>query len=79
MSPETMALTLLVVVIFSMVPSQLASELSVIPKCDIFYKKKNNINPKGISKCDIFYTKNNNNPTGITCSNIGVSKEYSFC
>ena len=40
MSPETMALTLLVVVIFSMVPSQLASELSVIPKCDIFYKKK---------------------------------------
>ena len=28
---------------------------------------------------DTLYTENNNNPKGITCSHIGVSKEYSFC
>ena len=62
MSPETIALTLFAVVIFSMVISQLAPlEVSIIPEWDTFY------------------TKNNSNPKGITCSNIGVSKEYSFC
>ena len=36
MSPETIVLTLLVVVIFSIVISQLASEVSIIPKWDIY-------------------------------------------
>ena len=61
MSPETIALTLFAVVIFSMVITQLASEVSIIPEWDTFY------------------TENNNNPNKITCSNMGVSKEYSFC
>ena len=61
MSPETRALTLFTIAIFSMVISQLASEVSIIPEWDTLY------------------TENNNNPKGITCSNIGVSKEYSFC
>ena len=61
MSPETIALTLFAVVIFSMVISQLASQVSIIPEWDTFY------------------TESNNNPKGITCSNIGVSKKYSFC
>ena len=69
MSPETMALTLFVIVIFSMVPSRLASEVIVIPKCDIFYKKKKKTIPKGFQNV-IYSTKK---------SNIGVSKEYSFC
>ena len=60
-SPETIVLTLFAVVIFSMVISQLASEVSII------------------TEWDTLYTENNNNPKGITCSNIGVSKEYSFC
>ena len=61
MSPETIVLTLFAVVIFSMVISQLASEVSII------------------TEWDTLYTENNNNPKGIPCSNIGVSKEYSFC
>ena len=61
MSPETRALTLFTIAIFSMVISQLVSEESIIPEWDTLY------------------TENNNNPKGITCSNIGVSKEYSFC
>ena len=60
MSPETIALTLFAVVIFSMVISQLASQVSTIPEWDTLNTE-------------------NNNPKGITCSNIGVSKEYSFC
>ena len=32
-----------------------------------------------IPEWDTFHTENNNNPEGITFSNIGVSKEYSFC
>ena len=35
MSPETTALTLFVVVYFSMVISQLASEVGIIPEWDI--------------------------------------------
>ena len=40
MSPETIALTLFVVVIFSIVISQLASEVSITPEWDAFYTKK---------------------------------------
>ena len=61
MSPETIALPLFAVVVFSMVISKLASEVSIIPEWDEFE------------------TENNNNPKGITCSNIEISKEYSFC
>ena len=32
-----------------------------------------------IPEWDTFYTKNNKNPKGITCSNIGASKDYSLC
>ena len=32
-----------------------------------------------IPEWDKFYTENNDNPKGITCSNIGISKKYSFC
>ena len=37
-SPETIALTLFLVIIFSMVISQLASEVSIIPEWDISQK-----------------------------------------
>ena len=40
MSPETIALTLFVVAIFSIVISQLALEVSIIPKWDTFNAKK---------------------------------------
>ena len=56
---EIIALTLFVVVLFSIVISQLGSEVNIIPEWEC--------------------TKNNNNPKVVTCSNIGVSKEYSFC
>ena len=42
MSPETIALTLFEVVIFSKVISQLASEVSIIPEWDTFYTKNSN-------------------------------------
>ena len=61
MPAETIALTLFAVVMFSMVISQIASEVSIIPELDTFD------------------TENNNNPKGITYSNIGISKDYSFC
>ena len=47
-SPETIALTLFVVVFVSMVISQLAIEVSIIPEWNTFFTKNNNY-PKGIT------------------------------
>ena len=52
MSPETIALTLFAVVIFSMVIKQLASEVSIIPEWDTFYTENIN-NPRGITCSNI--------------------------
>ena len=56
MSPETITLTLFAVVIFSVVISQLASEVIIIPECDTFYTENNN-NAEGITFSNIGVSK----------------------
>ena len=56
MSPETIVLTLFALVIFPMVISQLASEVSLIPEWDTFYTENSN-NPKGTTFSNIGVSK----------------------